>query len=438
MPGQQQIEEVTARDDVDYGSLRLRANPFVFAEVVQGGRDAVDSHLAGLCAAELERLWRDVVTGNPEHPIVWFAPGPEETIRAEILMVAALMRRLTIDPEVRLLPTYLNVELAYMDFVRGISNALGDRLIPREFRRCLYALVLAAFEDVVAGKAEAGELEGLPVADYVEMLSQGREGEFSKALFPQAPPTEDPEEAKQRLQALGPEEAAEELARQQARQERWVAEKEVRRRLRAFIDRLVDGSELGPAVTAAAHEGLARGFSATEPFMVTSDLDGPFRQNVMGMMRFARNVYERCAFLIDQLDSVVEFTSEEQESLVAGMAELGITAGRQALWLMRGPHHVYEALRLEEKGFVTYRETAAIVPARVMEAGRPDSGDIRELARRFVAYQHEDPEAVLSDAVIDHAIEMTDDTLGALRALGIASRKAAIRGGASVQIEDLG
>jgi hypothetical protein len=438
MPGPQQVEEITVLDDVDYGNLGLRSNPFAFVEIIQGGRDDVDAYLAGLCAAELESLWQDVVVGPLEQTVLWFAPGPAEHMRAEILMIAALMRRLTIDPEARLLPTYLNVELAYMDFARGVSNALGDRLIPREFRRCLYQLVRAAFDRVLAGEADGSELDGLPVADYARMLAEGRELEFSKALFPQPPPREDPQEMDRKLSALDPEQAAEELVRRQEQADRWNAQKDVRRHLRNFIGRLIDESKLGPAVTAAAHEGLARGFAATEPFLVASDYAGPFQESIAGMIRFVGSAYKRCAFIVDKTESVVEFTDQEQQSFVSGLEELSAAAGRQALWLVRGPRRVYEMLGLEGKGFLAYRESAAAVEERIGQAGRPEPDDIGALARRFIALQHEDAEKVLPSAVITAAIEKSADTLGALRALGVAVRNAAAHGRSSVASEDLG
>lgn len=430
-------EELLVGGGTDYSVLGLSSNPYAFAEVIQGGDDPVDAYLASAAAAELERIWQENIIPGAGRPVLWVAPARGETIRADILMTAALVRRLSIDPSSGVMPVYINAQLTYKDFMMAVSNALGDRLAPREFRKCFFALARDAFERVAAGEMASPELEGLDVRPYRDALAESRMREFSQALFPPVPSAKSAEALQKELDELGPEEAARVLAERQAAEEEWERAKGVRRRLRAFFDRVVDEHALGPAVAPAAHEGIRKGFSATAPFMLTSDPGEPHRDKLIGMVKLARFAHRRVVFFLDQLDSLVEFTEPEKQALVGGVAETAAVSLGDVVWLMRGPREIYESLTLKDTGLVELRETAALVPEEVRVEGTASVDQVGELARRFPAYQGKDPADLFEEGVVQAAAERGGDALAAMRALGLAVRAAAERGDTVVRLGDL-
>lgn len=423
--------------DVDYGPLGLSSNPFAFTELVRPGDDPVGAYLSAAVALECERVWLDLVAPDGPEPVVWLAPAEAETMRADILFIAALVRRLSVDPRAGVLPIYINTQLVYAGFMQGIANAVGDRLAPREFRRCLFALARGALDEVVSGTRAAPELEGLDPAPYRDMLAEGRLREFSKALFPPMPAAADADALQKQLDELSPEEAASTLAERQAREEEWQAAKVVRRKLRAFLDRLVDEVGLGPAVTAAAHEGLRTGFSAVQPFMVTGDAGQPHADNLYGMIKLARAAYRRVLLLLDQADCIVEFTEPERAALVGGIAEVSAVCGRDAQWIVRGPRGIYEMLGLADRAFVKYRETEALVPEPVRVAASTTAAEVEDLIQRFFALHGADPDSLLAAGVLEGAAGDGSDVLAALTRIGLAIEAAAARGAARVEVGDL-
>lgn len=422
---------------VDYSVLGLAGNPYAFAETIQGGDDPVDAYLASAVAAELERVWQQDIVAGAGRPVLWLAPARGETMRADILMTAALIRRLSIDVSSGVVPVYINAQLTYKDFLMAVSNALGDRLAPREFRKCFFAMAHEAFERLAAGTLAAPELEGLDVEPYRQALSERRYKEFSQALFPPVPSAKSAEALQKELDEIEPEEAARVLAERQGSEEAWERAKDVRRKLRAFLDRVIDEHALGPAVGPAAHEGLRKGFSATAPFMLTADPGEPHRDKIAGMVKLARFAYRRVLFFLDQLDSLVEFTEPEKRALVGGVAEIAAVSLGDVAWLMRGPREIYDSLTLKDTGLVELRETAALVPEDIRTQAVASDEQVVELARRFPAYQDKDTEDLFEAGVVDAAVKRGGDALASMRALGLAVRAAAERRATRVQAQDL-